>query len=273
MNKLKSSEFLQSGSSRAFTMSAVFRQESQNKGFNSDIGIISLKQLRLFLESSGTFLAYDELVQIFKDSGMNIEGTVTVQDLIEFAEAKQVGVSKNQKNFAVLSQCIRNVGFWTSTCFVIGSIPFVPIDFLEGPDELITHLVGIGCVLYFAGALGGTVNVYRFLYSLVSAENRVDSRLRALAVKLGLLVSQFDKKLVRSSTVKGVTDYHIGWLNEFESREYQRIGACHLFDVVGQSGEKEVEKAKLYSVLIEVGKFVVLLNSACLTLRATLNLF
>jgi Ca2+-binding EF-hand superfamily protein len=254
MSKLESTDTLQS--SRDLTMSAVLRHQSGDKAFDSNVGIVSLKQLRLILESSGTFFAYDELAQTFKESGMNVDGTVTVQDLIAFAESKDFEVSNEEKKLVTLKQCARNVGFWTSTLFVIGGIAFVPVDFIEGPAALTTNLVRVGCTLYLVAALGGTVNVYNLLFSRISSENRIDSKLRSLAVKLGLLFSRFDKDLVRQSTVNGVTEYHIGWLNEFESSEYQRIGAHHLFDVAGQSGEIEIKEAKLYSMLNDLGVFM-----------------
>ena len=212
--------------------------------------MMDIKQLRVLLESMGIFLAHDELAHLYGEVKADGE-KVSLRSLIDFAETKREVLHTQKKQVEVLKRCIKNFGFWTSLCFVFGTIPYVSVDYAqtEPSSSLLTRM---SCVFYLIAAYGGLYNVYNSESSALSAVEEVHMALRSTAVKVGMLLSLYDRALIRASTVRGVTENNVALLTEEEIQSFQRRGAHELLDFA--SVEISVNACELQEAFTTLGK-------------------
>ena len=171
--------------------------------------VMNVQQLRLVLESVGVFLTHDELESVFNTISNGESETIALKQLVAFAASKQRLISGREKQQAILQRCKRNVSFWTSFAYVVGSVPYIIQGLLSGPNWLLLNLGGLGSLLYFIGAAGGMINVYNSVLRSIASMDRVHARLRAAAVKLGTLSRLFNHKCIRQSILHAVKDQQI----------------------------------------------------------------
>lgn len=238
-------------SSNTRTSIKTFLEQNPDTSREMNREIMTIKQLRFVLETKGIFLSHGELTNVFKEIENKDESkALTLQGLVDFVYTKQNTISTKQKALAIIRRCFRNIGFWTSTSYVFGVFPFIIADFVEGP-LWIKHLYGLGCGLFLIGAVGGLINLYHTLSDDISAMDRIDAKLRGVAVKVGMLVTLFDRKLIRMSTVRGVNNDHVKLLSSRDIARFQKEGAMDLFELAG--GKTKIKESELYDFFFDLG--------------------
>jgi hypothetical protein len=214
--------------------------------------LMNLQQFRLVLENAGVVLSYEDLIRVFAEiTGDGRKEYMTMLDLITFAERKQKLEGK-AKHRAILCRCLKSPGFWADFLFSVGSLFYM----LHGRVDDMNELFAMGAICYFLGAIGGIFNVYKSLSRSLRSVERVNIRLRAAAVKLGMLVTTVKdevSKRIRKSAILGVKESQISWLSEAALEKLQKVGARRLFGLVGMDDEQIISEIQLYRALMDLG--------------------
>lgn len=218
-----------------------------------DEEVLDAKKLDDLLESMGIFLAHDELAYIITKIERHGQ-RVTAKSLMEFSRTMEKKLLGRKEGWDLMKRCITKIGFWTSFLYVLGTVPWVALDFVNW-DPVGKQLNGVSCILYFIGALGGYFSLYESEYAFVRDMEDIDQNLRSVAIKNGLLLSLFEKNLVRESTVRGVKDDDMKILNIDEINSFQAKGAFGLFDLESfKSLEQNIGSSELKIAFESVGK-------------------
>jgi hypothetical protein len=174
--------------------------------------LMNLQQFRLVLENAGMVLSYEDLIQVFTEiTGDDRKECITMLHLITFAEKTQKLHGKANPH-AILRRCLKSSGFSADFLLSVGAVFYVSLDWVDDTNELST----IGAICYFLGAGGGTFNIYNSLSRSLCSVEPVNVRLRAAAVKLGMLatVKHEESKSLRKSWILGVKESQISWLSQ-----------------------------------------------------------
>lgn len=215
--------------------------------------LMNLQQLRLVLENAGVVLSYEDLIRVFTEiAGDDRKEYITMLHLTKFAEKKQKLLEGKAKHRAILRRCLKSPGFWADFLFCVASAAYVLLDWVDATNEM----AAIGAIGYFLGATGGIFDTYKSLSRSLYSMERVNVRLRAAAVKLGMLVTVKDEEesnSIRISAIVGVKESQISWLSEAELRKLQKVGARRLFGLVGMDDEEIISDMQLYRALMDLG--------------------
>jgi hypothetical protein len=220
--------------------------------------LMNLQQLRLVLEHTGVVLSYEDLIRVFTEMvGDDRKEYITMLHLMKFAEKKQKPLQGKAKRRAILRRCLNSPGFWADVLFSVGTVPYVLLDWVDDTDELAT----IGAICFFGAAVGGIFNTYRSLSRSLCSMERVNVRLRAGAVKLGMLVTVNDEEsngIRRISAILAVKESQISWLSEAELRKLQKVGARRLFGLVGMDDHEQIiSETLIYRTSMDLGTCLV----------------
>jgi hypothetical protein len=129
----------------------------------------------------------------------------------------------------------------------------VLLDWVEAKKEM----AATGAICYAGGAVGGMSNTCKSVGRSLCSVERVDVRLRAAAIKLGMLVTVEDDEEpengTRRSAMLGVKESQTSWLNEAEARKLQKVGARRLFGLVGVDDDQIISERQLHRALMDLG--------------------
>jgi hypothetical protein len=215
--------------------------------------LMNLQQLRLVLDNAGVVFSYEDLIRLFTEiAGDHRKEYITMLHLVTFAEKKEKSLKGKAKHRAILHRCLKSPGFWADFLLSVGSAAYMLLDWADNGTK---ELSAIGAICFFLGAVGGTFNIYNSLSRSLCSVERMNSRLRAAAVKLGMLVTVKDEesKSTRRSAILGVKDSQISWLSEAELRKLQEVGARRLFESVDMDYEQIISEMQLYRALMDLG--------------------
>jgi hypothetical protein len=217
--------------------------------------LMNLQQFRLVLENAGVVPSYEDLIQVFTEiTGDNRKECIAMIDLMDFAEKKkkQKPLKGKAKHQTVVQRCLTSLGFWADFLCFVGSAAYVLLDWVEAKNEM----AAIGAICYFVGSVGVISSMHKSVGRSLSSVERVNGRLRAAAVKLGILVTVNDEESnnsVKRSAILGVKESQISGLNEAEVRKFQKAGARRLFGLVGMDDDQVISEMQLYRALMDLG--------------------
>jgi hypothetical protein len=219
---------------------------------NSDVldeEVLDAKNFRIILESMGVFVSHDELARVV--GKIEKYGTkVNLKSLVAFVRSREEKLGEQNKKWELSKRCLTKVGFWTSLCFVIGTAAWVAADLVSGPT-LVNSLNGTCIVLYFIGAVGGQLSVYDAATHSLAEMSDINGALRFVAVKIGLLLSFFNKEIVRCSTVHGVKQDDMAILTADEIKQFQSTGAQSVFEIDSPGSSKDTIDVVYFSEVLE----------------------
>jgi hypothetical protein len=118
-------------------------------------------------------------------------------------------------------------------------------------------MAAAGEICYFVGSVGSTSSMCKSVGRSLCSVERVNGRLRAAAVKLGMLVmvndEESDDSISRSATL-GVKESQMSGLDEAEVRKIQKAGARRLFGLVGMEDDDQImSEMQLCRALMDLG--------------------
>jgi hypothetical protein len=216
--------------------------------------LMNLQQLRLVIENVGVVLSYEDLIRVFTEiAGDERKEYITMLDLTKFAVKKQKPQEGKAKHRLILRQCLTSPGFWANLSYSVGSAAYVLLDWVEAKNEM----AAIGAICYFVGSVGVISSMYKSVGRSLCSVERVNGRLRAAAVKLGMLIIVDDEEsnnsIRRTSAILGAKESQISGLNEAEVRKLQKAGARRLFGLVGMDDDQIISEMQLYRALMDLG--------------------
>jgi Ca2+-binding EF-hand superfamily protein len=114
-------------------------------------------ELNTVLEEHALYVPKFILTKIFEDIDTDKTGTITKDEILGFAKTQTTDPTPQERQTAISKAVVRTWGFWSLSCWFIGSILFLVAAHLNYagytepplPKNTYLHLYGMGSVLYF----------------------------------------------------------------------------------------------------------------------------
>lgn len=122
-----------------------------------DDASMDVYELNTVLEEHNLYLPKSTLLQIFSAIDTDASGSLTKDEVINFAKTQNTEPTDQQRQMAITNAVVHTWGFWSLICWFLGSILFLLAAHLNFagytepplPKNTYLHLYGMGSVLYW----------------------------------------------------------------------------------------------------------------------------